>query len=72
MTMLFNKLSAWAKAFFGANDMTADQRVTYAELMRLDDAQLEDIGLTAGTMNAVVRQGPAPVRAIFPDGAVQA
>ncbi len=47
------------------------QRTTYIQLSRLSDTQLEDIGLTRGLIETVVMQGPASIRALQPDGAIQ-
>ena len=47
------------------------QRTTYIQLSRLSDHQLEDIGLTRGLIETVVMQGPASIRALQPEGAIQ-
>ncbi|MGP1396817.1 MAG: DUF1127 domain-containing protein [Inquilinaceae bacterium] len=52
--------------------LNASQKVTLDELMNLSDRQLEDIGLTRGLIETVVIQGPEGVRALNPQGAVQA
>ena len=47
------------------------KRVTYTELMNLSDRQLEDIGMTRALIETVVMQGPASVRPLQPEGAIQ-
>ena len=57
--------------FFGKDEFTKSQRETYNQLNRLSEHQLEDIGLTAGTVRAVVLGGPEAERTVCPDGALQ-
>ncbi|MEO1225153.1 MAG: DUF1127 domain-containing protein [Pseudomonadota bacterium] len=57
--------------FFGMDAFTKSQRRTYDLLNRLTERQLEDIGLTEGTVRAVVLGGPDAVRTVCPDGAIQ-
>ncbi|MEM7442991.1 MAG: DUF1127 domain-containing protein [Pseudomonadota bacterium] len=58
-------------AFFGKDELNKNQRATYDQLSRLTQRQLEDIGLTEGTILSVVTSGPESVRMVCPDGAVQ-
>lgn len=57
--------------FFGMDEFTRTQRTTYDQLNRLTERQLEDIGLTEGTVRSVVIGGPDAVHIVCPDGAVQ-
>ena len=57
--------------FFGMDELTKSQRNTYNQLSQLSGRQLEDIGLTEGTVRAVVLGGPDAVRSVCPDGAIQ-
>jgi uncharacterized protein YjiS (DUF1127 family) len=54
----------------GFSTLTAEQQITYEELMNLSDRQLEDIGLTRGLIETVVMQGPETVRQVNPASAV--
>ena len=55
----------------GLGRRAREQRSTYIQLSRLTDHQLADIGLTRGLIETVVMQGPASIRALQPDGAIQ-
>ena len=55
----------------GLGRRAREQRSTYIQLSRLSDHQLADIGLTRGLIETVVMQGPASIRALQPDGAIQ-
>ena len=55
----------------GLGRRARSQRAIYIQLSRMSDHQLADIGLTRGLIETVVMQGPASVKALQPDGAIQ-